>query len=707
MKRFFTFFFCLFLQCPLWGFDTLSQAVQYARSMPEFPAIENENVLQPTFARFQKEHAQSISSCILEKIFSKRPLWSIRQLCSVIPSLTTSLQGVSSLSIEVTPSEQFLVVGPLHGSFHSLVRILQEYKKKGYLDEELRVVQLHTFLVFDGALFGGSPYGLETLMLIVSVMKKNSKTVFYLNSPANLGQVDLKNEILRRGCSSAGCLEVITEFFKKSPTTLIIKEKKSPSEELVISADSEVMTNKQQTSRSAAFVIPEDRLTSYAVHPGCLLHIPYEGRAVWSVFSAPNLLYRDYFHFYYDAYTLITIAASLPESTIALFNRDIRTPKGFEMGLQASIFTGINLSAKDFSLKKIARESIIALPSTMDLSSAHKYIGLEIEAGLAAALKRANEEGGVQGKIVNLVVKDDYYSPERSRFNIENALKSLGPIIISPVGSEPVAASLDLIKEKKIYILFSNSGSLKLRDPLLTNIINFRASYKSEGKALVTYAYKKLISRRFAFFIQNDGHGLSAFEGAKEALKEVGVKEWTEGYYPHNSIDVETAVAAIKKANPDVIGFFSVAPATVEFIRQIGEAFLVNKKLLALSPLGDKAFRRFLDDHGLSAIFAQVVPNPRTSMLEIAKDYRRDIAPYGLLPDTYSFEGYIYGSLAADFFRKIKGPINPQSLAHVIENLKNYPFKGLTLTYDPSNRQIANNLWLEVSNDTWIEQKNL
>lgn len=97
------------------------------------------------------------------------------------------------------------------------------------------------------------------------------------------------------------------------------------------------------------------------------------------------------------------------------------------------------------------------------------------------------------------------------------------------------------------------------------------------------------------------------------------------------------------------------------------------------------------------------------STLEIAQEYRKDTAAYGItqtkgIPHTYSFEGYIYGALTAEFLRKIEGPITQESLARVLEKIKNYPFKGLILTYDPAHRQIANSLWLEVSSGEWIKQ---
>ena len=125
---------------------------------------------------------------------------------------------------------------------------------------------------------------------------------------------------------------------------------------------------------------------------------------------------------------------------------------------------------------------------------------------------------------------------------------------------------------------------------------------------------------------------------------------------------------------------------------------------MAISPLGDKAFKQFLSLMGLKVTFAQVVPNPAESDLEIVQEYRQEIAKLGSLPDTYSLEGYIYATLAADFIQKIDGPLTMDSLAQVITRIKDYNFKGLVLDYDLEHRQLANDLWIETAKGTWIKQ---
>ena len=49
--------------------------------------------------------------------------------------------------------------------------------------------------------------------------------------------------------------------------------------------------------------------------------------------------------------------------------------------------------------------------------------------------------------------------------------------------------------------------------------------------------------------------------------------------------------------------------------------------------------------------------------------------------------------------------INPTTLVNVIKTIKNYQFKGLTLTFNPQTHELAHMLWLDTGKAQWIEQK--
>ena len=68
-------------------------------------------------------------------------------------------------------------------------------------------------------------------------------------------------------------------------------------------------------------------------------------------------------------------------------------------------------------------------------------------------------------------------------------------------------------------------------------------------------------------------------------------------------------------------------------------------------------------------------------------------------------EAYIATSILIDTLEKIDGPITKEKILEKLESLKNYPFKGLTLTFNPERRDLAHSIWLETGDDTdWVEK---
>ena len=696
---------CLFI-APLNGFSTLKQAINYAELRPELPPIENENVFNSRFDNYHKSIQPSTATKIFNWLGISKPLWTPNNLEAVVKQVLKN-NPPSTLSLSATPGTKFNIIGPLFGAYHSLVRILTDLKEYGLIDENFKILNPNKYLVFNGNVIDGSPYILETLTLVVSLMAQNPTQVIYLQGEhehemfwLNYG---LKNELQHRA-SYKTLKPLLTEFFAKLPKKLDITVDNNDDYLRIAS----MVQKKNNDAHLKTLITAERRNINYAENPGIALLQSTKHTTRWSGFSAPTELYQNYYNFYYDAYVVLTIAAPITNSTLSLYNRDVRNKKSsFTQAANYNIVTAqeTNNEGQAAGLIEVSPANTITLGSTMDLSRTLKSIGTNLKAGISAAVNQINRQGGINNKLLRVYVEDDQYTAQLSRANIERFTQEVSPIILSPAGSPTLAASLDLLKENKIFVLFPNSGSLLFRDPSLSSIINFRASYASEAEALTYYFRKKLLGKDFAFFYQDDPYGYTPLNGARSMLKKLGIEKWTEASYQTNTIQVEEAVDTIKKANPDVIGLFSVATATIEFIKRLGVEFLATKKIFAISPLGDAAFKQFLDSMGLKVTFAQVVPNPGATDLEIVQEYRKEIAKLGKKPDTYSLEGYINATLTADIFKKIDGPLTMDSVKKVIENIKDYHFKGLNLNFNPKNRQLANELWLETSSGIWIKQK--
>ena len=188
-----------------------------------------------------------------------------------------------------------------------------------------------------------------------------------------------------------------------------------------------------------------------------------------------------------------------------------------------------------------------------------------------------------------------------------------------PLGSPTLESYLDLVKAGKVLVLFPHTGSSLFRHADLKYIINFRASYASEGEALARYAIETLNAKKIVLFYQKDVEsidGVLKFSRNLDLLIIVKLcmllrKRISNGKFSRSI-----------KLKPIPLYFYPLTSTTLELMRQIGIHNLIGKNLLGWSDLLSETVQNYSRSHGLKIILSSVVPSPHTSMLPIVKKYR-------------------------------------------------------------------------------------
>ncbi len=451
-----------------------------------------------------------------------------------------------------------------------------------------------------------------------------------------------------------------------------------------------------------SIIKPDSWQKHYAAKSGMAQLSDDQGATAWGTLSAPIEALQKLIGFNHDAFVMLTIDSPLTKSTITLFNRS-GSDATFKKDNTFNIATGITESGGE----GMPAKDYFTIGSSMALIQGVPIMGQRTKRGMTVRLKKENDAGGIHNTFFRSLVYNDNYTPQLTRKNINRLIsKDKTSTILLPVGSPTLASYLDYIHDNKLLVLFPITGAPQFRDSSLKNIVHFRGTYADEVHALVDYMVQEGAAKKFAFFYQDDAYGKGPLEAAGKELRKKGITEWVDVPYQRNSVNYKAQAQKIKEAQPDAIGLFSTAEATRELIRQIGIDFLINKQLFGISFLGEESFRRFIKHTGLKVLFGAVVPNPNTSDLEIVKEYRKEMDKNGFPYDIFSLEAYITTSIVLDAIKKISPPITKEKILHQLEQLNGYKFKGLTLTFDPKRRDLAQYVWIETEkNKEWIQRK--
>jgi ABC-type branched-subunit amino acid transport system substrate-binding protein len=729
------------------AFDSLSSVEQYAASLSEKAHADNIAIFDPDYTSFHRKQQKSfLSKLITFWSPNKQISWPEENFYRLLNCLVTRWQAAGynasfNTIIDSTPQVTIIVWGSLHGAFHSLTRDLHELYSKNIINQALEIVQPHHFFVFNGDAIAGSPFILETLTLIMALVYKNPDRVFYIKGKeedyTNWYNGGLKRELDVRTDKlipqKALLINLVTSFFEMLPRAVLIGDTNQQEKFLSISylpqtgkelappvscdqkfnktscpqvkTCSLVETSKGLHFTIAAAIEPEEDKFSFKQHKGLILLEPDLGATTWSITSSPTPLYQDYFNFYYDAFCILKVPKEINNSIITLYSRDVRKSQ-----------TSFSANTYSFLLGKALKDGqsspyingTIALCTSVDLSKNLKGIGVPMKTGISMRVNKQNTEGGLHHKRITLTVHDDNYIPARARRNIEGCMQQdKAQFIVCPVGTSTLNAFLDLVQQKKILVLFPQSGYSDFRKPEFTHMVHFRASFYDEGKILTDYLLKNYATKNIVLFYQNDSFGIDTLNGARSVLKEYkATVQVNEIPYNATTTFFKEAGNKIKEINPDVIGFFSTGPAALEIIRALGVEFLASKQLYAVSAVGDDVTLKVLKDIGLDITLGQVVPDPERSNLQIVQEYR-DTLSKGYYsekrPNAFSLEAYIATSITLNFMTNIKGLITQQALINEIEKVKNYSFKGLHLNFNPATRSLLNTMWISSIHGNWIE----
>ena len=295
-----------------------------------------------------------------------------------------------------------------------------------------------------------------------------------------------------------------------------------------------------------------------------------------------------------------------------------------------------------------------------------RSLGIELYRGAATYFNEVNQRGGVAGRPIEIVARNDGYQPDPAiRNTIELVKHEQVLLLFGYVGTPTVTRVLPLLKSLRKYVLlFPFTGAQPQREaPYDELVFNLRASYRQETAGLV----KGLLSigcKRIGVFYQIDAYGRSGWDGVRRALGENGLKLTAEATYRRGSaftLDFNPHVRILREALVDgviCIGTYAPCAGFIRDARQSGwEVPIANLSFVGSESLLGLLAKTSANDATRRLVTSQVVPSYHDLSLPAVRDYRLAMgathafppdsvlgqeATYQALPYSFvSFEGYL------------------------------------------------------------------
>ena len=325
-------------------------------------------------------------------------------------------------------------------------------------------------------------------------------------------------------------------------------------------------------------------------------------------------------------------------------------------------------------------------------------LGQGMRQGILAAFAEINAKGGVHGRKLDLISRDDGYDPDRSVDQTTRLIEQDKVFaLIGAVGTPTTAATVPIAQARNVPFIGPFTGAAFLRAPELHNVVNIRASYGAEAEAWVKHLTEDRHVRSIAIFYQDDAFGRDGLAGVKLALAKRNMELTAEGTFERNTKAVGSAVRTLKRTEPEAVVMVGTYGPCAEFIK-LAHKTGFNPIFVNISFVGANALAKELGPEGKGVIVSQVVPFPWDASVKIVADYQaaeKALDP-ALKPEFVSLEGYLAGRLVAAAL-ELAGPDPTRAeMLRLINEVGRFDISGNIMTFGPKARDIPPKVFLTV-----------
>jgi branched-chain amino acid transport system substrate-binding protein len=295
-------------------------------------------------------------------------------------------------------------------------------------------------------------------------------------------------------------------------------------------------------------------------------------------------------------------------------------------------------------------DSEIKIGQTMPYSGPASAYGA-IGRSEAAYIAMINEQGGVNGRKIDLLSLDDGYSPPKTFEQTRRLVEQEGiALIFSSLGTPTGVVVRKYLNEKKVPQLFQASGATFWGDhEHFPWSIGWQPNYQTEGAIYGHYLLKTKPDAKVAVLYQNDDAGRDYFAGFKAGLGADAAKRMIVAVATYETTDptLDSQIVTLQSSGADVLFDNTTPKFAAQAIRKVYDVgwkplhFLMSVATSVSAVMEPAGF-----DKGQGIITAAYLKDPNDPQWKDDKAYKDWLAfmqkydPDGNLGDSFNVYGY-------------------------------------------------------------------
>ncbi len=306
--------------------------------------------------------------------------------------------------------------------------------------------------------------------------------------------------------------------------------------------------------------------------------------------------------------------------------------------------------------------------------------------GADACIAAVNAMGGIHGRRIRIIDRDDAYDAVRADANVRELIDNIGVFaMLGAYGTHTLPTIMSRVELAGVPLIGAVTLGRDDRDPPKRFVFPVRVSAQTETSHIVRHQ-RTLGVTRFAILANTDAYGPEGAIEFADALKEAGLK-------PVVTINMtfqdsgELAARKLLESGAEAI-LASTIPQTLASVLRPYRAQYGVAKALGFSSMRVEDLMSTLGPLCSGVGLSEAVPVPTRIGVPIVKEYQTALRAHlpGAAPSYLGLDGYLEARVLVEGLRRAGRGLTRMGLVEGLESMGYHDFGGVNVRYGRGDR---------------------
>ncbi len=206
----------------------------------------------------------------------------------------------------------------------------------------------------------------------------------------------------------------------------------------------------------------------------------------------------------------------------------------------------------------------ILIGSIQDLSGPIAGFGKQIRLGMMLRVDEINEQGGINGRKLKLIVEDSAYDPKKAVLAAQKLVNQDKIFLMAGhIGTAQNLAAMPVQFDKNVINFLPVTAAREMYEPFHKLKYSFAATYFDQMRNAVPKMVKEKGAKKVCTMYQDDEFGLEVVRGAEAGLKTMGMEFTERTSFKRGATDFSSQVAKMKAGGCDMVVLGTIIRETI------------------------------------------------------------------------------------------------------------------------------------------------